>query len=289
MDILNLLLGIDPNYIVIGLMALFFSMELFAARVRYSNRGRHLLQNVLFQATFVLCNIFWAAFTVLCIEWLNRHHVGLFFMMEIPVWIKLILGVVILDFVTYWFHRAAHRIPLVWRFHRVHHSDTTMDASTSFRGHPLESIFWFGLNGIVGSAIFGLEPIVLGFYFLIVTPFFFLEHSNLRFPTWLDKTVGLVLTTPNLHRIHHEQDQQYTDSNYADIFILWDRLFGTFKYKPVDEINFGLKEFEKDEQQRFWYLFKSPFYSIKRIHTDEVPESFTPTSAQPADVAGNQL
>ena len=113
MDILNLLLGIDPNYIVIGLMALFFSMELFAARVRYSNRGRHLLQNVLFQATFVLCNIFWAAFTVLCIEWLNHHHVGLFFMMEIPVWIKLILGVVILDFVTYWFHRAAHRIPLV--------------------------------------------------------------------------------------------------------------------------------------------------------------------------------
>jgi sterol desaturase/sphingolipid hydroxylase (fatty acid hydroxylase superfamily) len=283
MDILNVLLNIDPNYIVIGMIALFYSMEhLFAGRSKYSKRGRHLIHNVLFQVTFVLCNIFWAAFTVFCIEWLNNHRVGLFFMLEIPVWIKLILGVVILDFVTYWFHRGAHRIPLVWRFHRIHHSDTTMDASTTFRSHPLELIFWFGLTGIAASAIFGLEPIALGLYFLISTPFFFLEHSNLRFPTWLDKTVGLVLTTPNLHRIHHEQDQRYTDSNYADIFIIWDRLFGTFKYKPVNEINIGLKEFEKEEQQGFWYLFKSPFYSIKRIHSDELP---IPGTSTPAKVA----
>jgi sterol desaturase/sphingolipid hydroxylase (fatty acid hydroxylase superfamily) len=232
----------------------------------------HLFQNVLFQVSFVLCNLLWATVVIFTIDWLNSHQVGLFFLVNIPAWLKLILGVVILDFVTYWFHRGAHRIPLVWRFHRIHHSDTTMDASTAFRAHPLELIFWFGLTGIAASAIFGLDPLAIGMYFLVSTPFFFIEHTNLRFPTWLDKTVGLVFTTPNLHRIHHEQDQRYTDSNYADIFILWDRLFGTFKYKPVDQLNIGLKEFELDEQQGFWYLLKSPFYQIKRVDSNSVVE-----------------
>ncbi len=123
---------------------------------------------------------------------------------------------------------------------------------------------------IIAAAIFGLDLLSLGLYFLVATPFFFLEHANLLFPTWLDKTFGLVFTTPNLHKIHHEQDQYYTDSNFADIFILWDRFFGTYKYKPANEIKFGLKEFDDDKKQTFWYLFKSPFININRITSGEL-------------------
>jgi len=133
------------------------------------------------------------------------------------------------DFTNYWFHRTAHKVPLLWRFHRVHHSDASMDASTNFRGHPIESIFWFGTSNIVTAAVFGLDLMSLGLFFLVATPFFFFEHANFRFPKWLDKTVGLVFTTPNLHKVHHEQDQYYTDSNFSDIFILWDKIFGTYK------------------------------------------------------------
>ena len=181
-----------------------------------------------------------------------------------PYWLKLILGVAMLDLVSYWFHRFSHLAPFLWRFHRVHHSDTKMDASTNFRGHPIEAFLWFGTSNILAAGIFGLDLFTLGLYFLITTPLFFLEHSNLRFPTWLDKTVGLVFTTPNIHKVHHDQDQHYTDSNFADIFILWDRIFGTFTYKPAEQIKPGLEEFDTAEQQSFLYLLKSPFLNIKR-------------------------
>ncbi len=98
----------------------------------------------------------------------------------------------------------------------------------------------------------------------------FLEHSNLRFPSWLDKTFGLIFTTPNIHKVHHEQDQYYTDSNYSDIFIIWDKIFGTFKYKPVDEIKLGLKEFDEPNKQQFWYLLKSPFVKVKRMRSGKL-------------------
>lgn len=113
-----------------------------------------------------------------------------------------------------------------------------------------------------------LDLIVIGFYFLVLTPFLVLEHSNLRFPARLEKTLGLIFTTPNLHKIHHDQDQHYTDSNYADIFILWDRIFGTHKYKPADQVKLGLKEFEDEEKQTFWYLVRSPFIRIERTEKE---------------------
>lgn len=266
METLNALLSIDLNYFVIAGIVIFYSLErLLNNQFSYTDRSQHFAHNLLFQVLFYFGNIVWATFTVFSIEWLNSHHIGLFYLVQVPVWMKLVLGVFLFDFVTYWFHRASHRVPLLWRFHRVHHSDTSMDVSTYFRSHPVELFFWFGGSNILAAALFGLDILSLGLYFLVLTPFLLLEHSNLRFPAWLDKTFGLVFTTPNLHKIHHEQDQYYTDSNYADIFILWDRFFGTYTYKPAESIRFGLKEFDHYDKQKFWYLFKSPFISIERI------------------------
>jgi sterol desaturase/sphingolipid hydroxylase (fatty acid hydroxylase superfamily) len=164
----------------------------------------------------------------------------------------------------------AHKVPLLWRFHRVHHSDTRMDSTTYFRGHPIEIFFWFSISNILAAGLFGLDLLALGFYYFILTPFLIIEHTNLGFPKWLDNTIGLLFVTPNLHKVHHEQDQYYTDSNFADIFILWDRLFGTYKYLPVKNINYGLKEFDEDKKQTFQYLMLSPFIDIKRITSEKV-------------------
>jgi len=271
MELINSLLAVNANYILIGLMVLFYSLEqLLTTQFNFTKRPQHLFQNSLFYVAFFLGNLLWSSVTVFSIEWLNNQQVGLFYLVHLPLWLKLLLGVAMFDLVSYWFHRLAHVVPLLWRFHRVHHSDTTMDASTNFRAHPLEIIFWFGSSSILAAAIFGLNLLTLGLYFFIATFFFFLEHANLRFPKWIDKSFGLVFTTPNLHKVHHEQDQHYTDSNFSDIFILWDRLFGTFKSKPVEQIKFGLKEFDEEKKQSFWYLMKSPFLEIKRVESEEL-------------------
>jgi len=273
MDILEFLLAIDTRYIVLGLVVVLFSLEqIIASQFKFGNRPQHLLNNSLFQFLFLIINTVWIYVFIFSIEWLNSHQIGLFYIINAPTWLKLILGVAMFDFVFYWFHRMSHQVPFLWRLHRVHHSDSSMDVSTAFRGHPFEQFLWFGVSRIVAAGIFGLDLLALGFLALIAIPIFFLVHSNIRFPSWLDNTLGLVILTPNQHKVHHEQDQEYTDSNYADIFILWDRLFKTYRYKPVDQIKFGLKEFNDSKQETFWYLIKSPFLNITRNKSSPINE-----------------
>ncbi|MEY8869791.1 sterol desaturase family protein [Meridianimaribacter flavus] len=265
MEILDAILNVDPNYIIIGLLAFFFTLEqLLDNPFSFKKRRTHLLQNILFQIVFFAINLFFISILVYCIEWLNAHEIGLLFLFDIPFWIKLILSVMLFDFATYWLHRASHKVPLLWRLHRVHHSDTTMDSSTTFRFHPIELAIIYQGGNIVAAGIFGLDVTALAFYYFIVYIFFFLEHSNLNYPKWLNTTLGLIFVMPDHHRVHHHQEQFYTDSNFADIFIIWDRIFGTFKLIPTAQMNYGLIEFEEEKKQSFLYLMKSPFINIKR-------------------------
>lgn len=271
MELLESILSIDPNYLIIGLLALFFTLEQISSNpFSFKKRGEHLIQNILFQITLTLMNLFFVVLQVYCIEWLNNHKVGLLFYVQLPFWVKLILSVMLYDFSTYWIHRAAHKVPLLWRLHRVHHSDTSMDSSSSFRFHPLEMILVYQTGNILSAGIFGTDILSLGLYYFILYIFLFLEHSNLHFPTWLNKTFGLIFVMPDHHRVHHDQNQFFTDSNYADIFIIWDRIFGTFKSLKVKDMKYGLIEFDSDEKQSFLYLMKSPFINIKRVKGQDV-------------------
>ena len=146
----------------------------------------------------------------------------------------------------------------------MHHSDTAMDASTAIRTFPTEP-FYFTLGELLISIIFGLDITSMNIFLLILLPVFFIQHTNIQYHNWVDKTLGWLIMMPNFHKVHHEQDQFYTDSNYGTLFILWDRLFGTFKTKPVNEIKYGLKEFEGNKKQSFTYLIKSPLINIYRI------------------------
>lgn len=275
MEKLQSLLNIDGNYIIIGLLVVLYTMEQFLNRpFKFDKRPQHLLNNILFQLVFIVANYFFATFQVFCIRWLNDNEIGLLQLVQLPFWVNLLIGVALFDMTSYWFHRMAHKVPLLWRLHRVHHSDTSMDSSTFFRGHPLE-ILVFGNASILAVAFFGMDMLSFGLYIFAFTIFAFLEHTNLTFPRWLDKTAGLIFVTPNFHKVHHEQDQYYTDSNFSDIFILWDKIFGTFKYKPVQEMKYGLAEFDDKKKQSFFYLLISPFINIERIgsgKTEKVKE-----------------
>lgn len=256
--------SIDFNYIIIFFVALFYSLErLLVSPFKFDRRLNHFYNNFLFMIAFYFANIAFAVVQVGIITWSSENQAGLFYLIEIPLWLKVILGVMCLDLTTYWFHRLAHISPLLWRLHRVHHSDTTMDTSTFFRGHPLE-ILVFGTSSIVACIIFGLDITILGVYIIVQLPFLIAQHANIKLPDWIDIVFGKVFITPNIHKVHHEQDQFYTDSNFADIFVFWDKLFGTYKYLPVKNIHYGLKEFDADKKQTFWYLIKSPFMKIDR-------------------------
>jgi sterol desaturase/sphingolipid hydroxylase (fatty acid hydroxylase superfamily) len=273
METLNKLLAIDANYILIGFLVIFFTIEqIINTPFNFSKRPRHLFHSLMFQIVLIICNIFFVVFQVYCIEWLNNHYAGLLYLFHVPLLAKLFIGVVFYDLTTYFIHRVTHKVPLLWRFHRVHHSDTSPDSSSNFRFHPIESILVFGIGYIITAAVFGTNVLSLALYSLVLTTFSFLEHSNIETPSWIDKTLGLVFVTPNLHKVHHEQDQFYTDSNFADIFILWDRIFGTYKHKPLKGIKYGLQEFDEDRKQTFWYLIRSPFMNVKRISSEELQQ-----------------
>lgn len=265
MKILNLLLTINPNHILIGLIIFFFSMEMaFSHPINFNKKFNHLFQSFLFQLIAISLGSLLGFMIVTTYDFISQNEFGLFNWIVLPFWLKIIAGVFIIDLTDYWLHRFDHKIPILWRFHRVHHSDTAMDASTAIRGYPTELIY-FTLGELLISVIFGLDITSMNIFLLILLPVLFIQHSNLPYPNWLDKTFGWLIMMPNFHKVHHEQDQFYTDSNYGTLVVLWDRLFGTFKTKHINEIKYGLKEFEGNKKQSFLYLIKSPFINVKRI------------------------
>ena len=96
-------------------------------------------------------------------------------------------------------------------------------------------------------------------YNVIILPVFFILHSNLEYPKWLERILSPVFATPEFHRVHHSDEQKYTDSNYGDIFSLWDRIFGIFQKADPASLRYGLKEFNDKKSQSFWYMIINPF------------------------------
>ena len=267
------LVNINTDILWIVLLTTFFTIELIINRsTSGKERGQHFLHGIPLLAGYTLVNFGLAFIVVLCIQWINLNHIGIFNQIKIPYFLKVIVGVFCIDFLSYWFHRLYHTLPILWRLHRVHHSDTNMDSTTFFRFHPFD---WFLDNTFVITAafIFGLDLNIIVLNFILYLPLLLLHHSNFIFPNWVDNTFGKIFVVPNFHKVHHHQQQEFTDSNYGNIFILWDKIFGTYKYLPVKEIKYGLEEFDEPNRQKFWFLLKSPFINIKPI-SREVKKPF---------------
>jgi len=265
MEIINQLTSMNTDSMFVILLAIFFTIEQLLERgVALKQNSVHLFHNVVLQAGYILLNILTATIYVVTFDWVASNNFGLFNQMEIPYLLKILIGILVIDFAGYWTHRWNHNWALLWRLHRVHHSDTKMDSSTSFRAHPFD-FFLDNASVIITAVVFGLDLNIIVLRWIVYMPLFVAHHSNYVFPAWTDTIFGKVFTTPNLHKIHHHQNQTYTDSNYGNVFILWDKLFGTYKELPVSEIKYGLMEFEDPEKQSAWYLLISPFINIKRM------------------------
>ena len=127
----------------------------------------------------------------------------------------------------YWTHRAMHAIPLFWRVHRVHHSDDSVDISTSFRNHPLELLITIPTSAVVVLAIGAPVSVVVTAQTIMFAASVF-HHADIELPMSIERKLALVLVTPRVHRLHHNPERRVHDSNYGDLVTLWDRLFGSF-------------------------------------------------------------
>jgi sterol desaturase/sphingolipid hydroxylase (fatty acid hydroxylase superfamily) len=170
--------------------------------------------------------------TVLAAAWAQRNGVGLLHRVDAPPAAAIGATVAVRSLATYLVHRASHALPWLWRIHRVHHADTALDLSTGLRNHPLElAIVAPALAAVTVAA--GLDPLTLAVYETVALPFNLWTHANLRVPQRVDHRLRLLFVTPAMHHVHHSARRAETDSNYGDVFSLWDRFFGT--YRMLDE------------------------------------------------------
>lgn len=184
---------------------------------------------------------------------------GLMRLVEWPFWIEAIIAMILFDIWMYWWHRINHEIPFLWRFHRVHHSDPRMDATTALRFHPGEIILSTAARLIVLNLI-GMELWQLALYELIATPIIIFHHSNIKLPRRIDDALRWLIVTPWMHWVHHSRIRPETNSNYSSLLSVWDRVFGSYKFRhDPEDIQFGLDEYpDEEEKQRLAAMLKTP-------------------------------
>jgi sterol desaturase/sphingolipid hydroxylase (fatty acid hydroxylase superfamily) len=240
--------------------ALLSSVELLIPLFRYHpGRLRRAVPNIMLAAGVVLTNLALASVTASMSELVTRLGIGFFAGMGLRPWILLLLGIAGLDLSAYVAHLLLHKLPLGWRFHRVHHSELEVDVTTAFRQHPGETL-WRLLWQCIGTVVFGLPFWVLPVYLSLSSLNALLEHANLRMHERVDRFLQLLIVTPNMHKIHHSRDVAETDSNYSNIFSIWDRLFRTYTRRAeYRTLSYGLDGFDSQQKQRLKELIIEPF------------------------------
>jgi sterol desaturase/sphingolipid hydroxylase (fatty acid hydroxylase superfamily) len=158
----------------------------------------------------------------------------------LPPWTVAVVGIALMDLAAWAGHVAMHKTSAGWSFHRVHHSDTAVDVTTSLRQHPLETVWRLSLPLPVVVAL-GLSPAVVALYYALSALFAQLEHANIRWEGRAERMFGLVFVTPLMHKWHHSRDARETDTNYGNIFSVWDRVFGMRTARAdVSGLRYGL-------------------------------------------------
>jgi len=172
--------------------------------------------------------------------------------------LKIAFAVILFDLWMYIWHRMNHEIRFFWRFHKAHHADTAMDATTGVRFHPVEVVLSTGVRLPV-YILLGINPYIIALYESMMAVVVIFHHSNIRLPLKIDDALSIVFPTPRMHRVHHSPVKEETNSNYGTVFSLWDRLFGTFNSRrDVENIDIGLDEYRYDMDKTLTGFLKIP-------------------------------
>jgi sterol desaturase/sphingolipid hydroxylase (fatty acid hydroxylase superfamily) len=252
--------------ILAGGIAIFWLIESAVPFIKFNyNKWQHARINIFFTVTTIVVNFTLALLLLKTANWTTENNFGLLHWLSIEnVWIYAIVGLLLLDLIgAYLVHLVEHKVKFLWRFHLIHHTDTWIDTTSANRHHPGESIVRF-IFTIAGVLIVG-APMWMVFLYqtlsVVATQF---NHANIILPKKLDIFLSYFIVSPDMHKVHHHYVLPYTDSNYGNIFSVWDRLFGTFMTLDRDKLIYGVDTHMKpQEHNKLSNLLAIPFQKQK--------------------------
>ncbi len=231
--------------------------------MRYKkNKFRHAGVNFIFTVLHLMLHTGIAVLIIKLSDWCADNGFGLVYWTNANILGSIVIGVLALDFSSWLVHYVMHKNRFLWRFHLIHHSDTSVDVTTGLRHHPgdslLRGIFFLLLIFISGAPMYSV--MIYQTLVVIATAF---THANISLPSKLDKLLSFVLISPNMHKVHHHWKQPYTDSNYGAVFSFWDRILGTFMKLDPKDIRYGLdRHYPEEKDEDVMALLRKPFQKL---------------------------
>lgn len=229
-------------------------------------KWEHAIPNLFFTLTTIIINFGLAFLLLTSADWVSANEFGIInWLPEMSLWIYVLLGVLLLDFFgAYLAHYVEHKVKPLWMVHLVHHTDHKVDTTTANRHHPLESVIRFAFT-LLGVFVVGTPIGIVMLYqslSLVATQF---SHANIKMSKKVDRAISYVLVSPDMHKVHHHYVLPYTDSNYGNIFSIWDRLFGTYMELDREKLVYGVDVFpDEKENSNILNLLKQPFQKYKK-------------------------
>lgn len=254
--------------ILAGGITFFWMIETFVPLFHFSyNKWKHAALNIFFTITTIIVNFAFALLIVMAADFVTEHHFGLLYIVHLPTWLYLLIGLMLLDLVgAYFIHWLEHKVKWMWKFHMVHHADQEVDTTTANRHHPGESVFR-AVFTIIAVLVSGASIWLVFLYQSVSVVLSQFNHANIKLPVWLDKAISYIIVSPDMHKVHHHYIRPETDTNYGNIFSFWDRLFKTFYFSKRENLKYGLDVLEGHNVNSISDQLKLPFNS--HIKTDD--------------------
>ena len=254
------------SLILVSGIAFFWLLEYAVPLFKFNyKKFKHAGVNIFFTLTTVIVNFSLAFLLLKTSDWTVANQFGVWQWLENwPLWAKILLGLGLMDFVSAWLaHWIQHKVKLLWGFHLVHHTDNEVDTTTANRHHPGESVIRF-LFTCFGVLLVGAPVGLIMLYQALSVVFSQFNHANIALPEKIDDILSWVIVSPNMHKIHHHYVLPYTDTNYGNIFSIWDHLFGTFSKMDKEAIVFGVDTYpDAAKNGHVVELLKIPFKRYK--------------------------
>ncbi len=250
------------SIILVGGITFFWSIESIIPLFNFNYKKlKHAIPNFFFTLTTIIVNFSLAFLLLNSADWVVANNFGLLNWFDsIPFVIHVLLGILLLDLIgAYLPHYIQHKIKFLWKIHLVHHSDHNVDTTTANRHHPFESVIRF-IFTLIGVIVLGTSIGIVFLYQSISLVLSQFNHANIKLPSSIDKILSYIIVSPNMHKVHHHYVMPYTDSNYGNIFSVWDRLFGTHMNLEPSKIIYGVDTFfEKEQNEKINSLLYRPF------------------------------
>ena len=231
----------------------------------------HALINIFFTMTTAVIGFGFAFLLLKSTIIVNENNIGFIHLFDFPILIEIIVCLLLLDLVgAYLVHFIEHKIPWMWKFHLIHHTDMHVDVTTGLRHHPGETVFRI-IFTILGVYISGASIGIVMLYQSISVLFAHITHANIDVPRKIDNVLSFIFVTPNMHKIHHHFQLPLTDSNYGNIFSVWDRLFGTYSnVEDQKSIVYGIDtHMNKKASSSLKSLLMMPFNKLNKINNSK--------------------